>query len=143
MKQIVKLDAALKYMLAGNSEFTVTSLNTGRKFTYKLVSKNLWGKNPTYTALVINSIMLEDLAGAVYLDTETNKLSFRETEDGLFGASSIEVTSLLFILNKLRVGKIDIPIEIESDGRCGKCRKILESDQEFENGLCTKCTSVK
>ena len=54
---------------------------------------------------------------------------------------SVEIRSLIFILNKMYNNCIVNNLEVYNVGKCGYCGKCLETLQDIENGIHEECKS--
>ncbi len=134
------LKDSLRYMLAGNSEFTMLSINTGRKLRYRLEKKISNSNNTDYIYWINteseNGTLL--YAGVLFFDHNDNQFKFGRGARGNLSYQDIRIVSLLFVLNKLYNSKFNLKLEITIPGKCGKCGKLLEED-EYKRGICDRC----
>lgn len=129
---------ALRFILAGMSEFMVESGKTGKQFTYKLDKKSN-DEGDIYWVNVDGSDGTRQYAGMVYLDKETDMFQFAKGKKGTLRATDIQIVSLLWILNNLRSGKFNINVKIYHFNKCGACSNKLNTDREMESGICDEC----
>ena len=73
------------------------------------------------------------------MDSEDNEFRYSQGKNGKMQANSLEIRSLLFVLNKLLKEETVGNLEIYSVGKCGYCGKLIETADEFNTGIHTKC----
>lgn len=128
---------ALGFILAGISEFLVESGKTGRQFIYKVEKKNNQDNTIYWVYIKDNSGYLRYM-GTMYLESSTDTFCFARGKKGTTSRDSVEVKSLLYIINNLRANK-EINVRIYNFNKCGSCGNQLTSDEEIERGICDKC----
>lgn len=129
----LNLESALRFMLAGNSEFVAMSGRTGRTFQYRLVRKT--NQNNVMYWVYSEGLYL----GVVYFDIDSNVYKFSQSLKGKLCKDDIRIASLLFILNKLYNHNYNINVKIYHLGNCGKCGVRLHMDKALRTGLCNLC----
>jgi hypothetical protein len=137
----ISLENALVFMLAGCSEFTMVSGNTGKKLYYRLDKKisssnsdefvywlNVGEQNGTFT-----------YAGVLFFDNNDKRFKFGRGARGKLNPSDIRVRSILFVLNNLNNNKTNMPLKIYHVGKCGRCGKRLTDPSSILTGLGATC----
>lgn len=135
---------ALRFMLAGMSEFILISGKTGTRFIYKLDKRestkykngekqyiywlNTGEKNGTMT-----------YAGVLFFDSNDSQFKFGKGARGNLTIGDIRVKSLLYVLNAFHKGKTNINVTVMHTGKCGKCGKRLTDPESIALGLGPKC----
>lgn len=141
----IPLHDALRYMLAGKSEFTLLSLKTGVRLKYKLTKKesNQKGKDgsPEYI-YYINTYDDGDYkyAGVLFFDGLNNTFKFGKGARGKLLPSHINVKSILYVLNNLAKGNEQMSLEVYHAGKCGRCGKKLTTPESILTGLGPECS---
>lgn len=114
----IKLTEALDVILSGNKEFIMISGNTGRRLRYLVEKKTTPLDNEGQTSDIYwvhcegTSGVLE-YAGTVYKDKIDDTYKFSQGKRGKFSKYSLEIRSILFVLNKLHKEVYNIPLTIE------------------------------
>lgn len=161
---IVPNDIALRFMLAGNSNFVMESGRTGKRLVYRLTRKVKRQENGENGEKQIreqsgnseNSGNSEfgnfiywlnaggqggamQYAGVIYFDHRENKFKFGKGYRGELTAQDIRVKSLLFVLNKFYNEENDINVTIYHVGKCGMCGRKLTDPTSIATGLGPIC----
>lgn len=140
------LDRALKFMLAGQSEFKVVSGKTGKEYYYKLMKRKATGGYDEFSNDYIYWISggeTEDnlkYLGSIYLNKAKNEFEFSKGINGNEDNKSNIVVSILFILNRLYYGKYKTNIKVVHNGTCGRCSRQLTDVQSILTGICKDCS---
>lgn len=139
MEAQIANNLALEFMLAGKAEFTLLSLKTGAHISYKIIRKESINANSDYVYFVNVLGKNEMYAGTlIYKD---NEYRFYKGKKGNYSADSIEIKSLLFVLNKFTKGKYNLNLEVYHCGRCGRCGRRLTTPESIATGLGPECAS--
>lgn len=135
---------ALKFMLAGMSEFILISGKTGKRLVYKLDKKESNKSKDGEKQYVYwlntaekNGTMI--YAGVLFFDSNDSKFKFGKGARGNLTNDDIRVKSILYVLNALQKGKTDINVTVMHTGKCGKCGKKLTDPESIAIGLGPKC----
>jgi len=140
MKYLVSNDKALPYMLAGKSEVTMISTQTGNTLSYKIIKKKS-DKNESEFIYFIYHISENELiyAGIMVYKEDIDTFEFYKGQKGNLDTDHIAIKGLLSVVNKLHKGNYDIPVEIYHCGRCGKCGKRLTTPDSILSGVGPEC----
>jgi len=164
---LLVVDHALKFMLAGNSTFTLRSVKTGVRFTYK--AKRVCCKDckldvATYSRatkckscpchapgkpanyfvkLLVGPQNTSDYQymGMLALNQETQKLAFITTRASRIGNEAPSVKALQFVLTCLQNGQFPPAVEIWHAGKCGMCGRKLTVPESINIGIGPECLS--
>lgn len=138
-------EAVIKYMFAGNATFTLRSVKTGTRFTYKVrraeeVTDVVLNRTPPPTWFV------SVLTG----DNNENDFSYM----GVFGANKVfrftaksRVTAeapsakafVWFVHSVIHNGQMNPALEIWHEGRCGRCGRKLTVPESVAAGIGPDC----
>ena len=139
----ITLDRALRFMLAGNAEFKLISGKTGREIYYKIVKRATYdsskGNEFIYWVNAGNNAESKQFIGTVYFNNQKSQFEFSRGNLGVGYSDSIEVKSILYVLNKLYSGKYSINLRVCNGGTCGVCNRQLTSIKEILNGIEIGC----
>lgn len=133
---IIKQEKALRFMLAGNSEFILHSTKTNDDFRF-LITINDRKEVLYFVNMIIGSQKI--YAGYIKLNTQTQEFEFSKGEKGNIQGNNISIRSLLFVLNKLNNKNTVENLEVYHIGKCGCCGKELYEQEDIEIGLHSKC----
>lgn len=134
-------DKAFEFMLAGKSEFILHSTKTNEDFKFKLDKKDSKynaGEFIYFVSLKVGRI--DQYAGVMWFNSNTSEFNFKEKVDGPVKASSVEIRSLLFVLNKLYKEDTVQYLEVYHVGKCGRCGKKLTTPESILTGLGPSCS---
>lgn len=123
---------ALKFMFAGNSTFTVVNTKTENRFTFK-VKKS---KDKTSNLFFVSVLTGPDTY--TYLGTAVEGV-YRHGKKSVVSSEAQSVKVFDYVLNKLKIGKLQDFVEVWHEGTCGKCGRVLTVPSSIENGLGPEC----
>ena len=134
---------ALEFMLAGKSEFIMHSTKTEDDFRFRLRAEkaNFDDKKIIY---FINSIKgNEDIyCGILYFDDKNNEFKFSQGNKGKMTDQSVDIRSLLFVINKLYNKEAVGSLETYNVGLCGRCGKPIIESEDIDRGLHEECANT-
>lgn len=128
-KKQIGLEDALKFMLNGRQEFIMISGITGRRLRY-LIEKKITPADKTGKSAEVFWVHCEgksgilEYAGTIYEDTQSKEYRFSQGSRGKFKPKSLQITSLLYVLNNLAKHKYDMPLQIENPNEFEKRRQV-------------------
>lgn len=131
---------ALSFILAGNSTFTLRSIRTGARFTYKVRESE--HKPGVYFVKVLSGP--DNTADYRYLGMISNH-QFRLTNKSIESNFTLEtpsVNAFLWVFSKLTEGVEPQNVEIWHAGKCGRCGRKLTVPESIERGLGPECASA-
>lgn len=138
----INQDKAMQFVTAGNSEFIMHSTKTNDDFRF-IINKQLSNNKSNEDKYIyfVNIIRgnTKEYCGVMWIDKDTDKFTYSQGKNGKVAADSIEIRSLLFVLNKLYAKENVENLELYSIGKCGYCGKELETQEELETGIHKKC----
>lgn len=145
-KAFISNDAALPFMLAGKSEFTVVSMRTAVRFSFKLTKKKSTSGAAGAAEFIyfVNVIHGDNsiYGGLLYFDNRTEAFMFSKGKTGLVGAEDVRIKSLLYIVNNLLAKNYGIDVSIYHCGKCGRCGKKLTTPESVLTGLGPECCKL-
>lgn len=137
----IEINQALKFILAGNSEFVLYSTKTKGKFEYRMTRKNSRDKEDSYIYFLNTKIDGEYMyAGVIWFDEKTQEFKFGQGKNGRVDYRHLNIRSLLFVLNKLNSGGIPQYCEVFHTGTCGRCGRKLTTPESILTGLGPECS---
>lgn len=131
---------ALNFLLAGNSDFILHSTKTNEDFRFMLAVQESKDNKNKYIYFV-NIIKARDkiYCGIIWFDDKSGEFKYAQGNKGKIPGTSVEIRSLLFVLNKLYLGIEVNFLEIYSIGKCGCCGKALDSKADLDRGIHKNC----
>ena len=140
-KGSIDLKIALKFMLAGKSEFVMHSNKTNQDFTYRLNRKISQEDKDKFIYFVSTKMGTTwEYAGILWYDDKQDQYRFAQGKKGQVDASNIYIRSLIFVLNKLHKGGIPEHLTVYHTGSCGRCGKKLTTTESILTGLGPECS---
>ena len=134
---------AFRFILAGNSDFILHSTKTNDDFRFilNIQESNERKGNFIYFVNIIKATE-KIYCGIVWFDKESREFKYSQGNKGKVSGISVEIRSLIFILNKMYNNCIVNNLEVYNVGKCGYCGKCLETLQDIENGIHEECKSM-
>jgi hypothetical protein len=136
----IEQNLALRFILAGNSEFILHSTKTNEDFKYKIKKKESLANENSFVYFV-SIIKGHDsiYAGHLTFDESDNTFKFKQGNKGQIQANDLTIRSLVFVLNKLIRNETVGNLEVFHVGKCGKCGKKLTTPESILTGLGPQC----
>lgn len=141
-KQLTGVENALHFLLAGKAIFTLRSVKTGTRYTYKVsvphdtVKAN--GFNGWFVSLLSGPDNTSDYQ---YIGMITAEHQFKLTRASKLSADSKPVKAISWVLAKLAANQEPAGVEIWHEGRCGKCGRKLTVPESIASGFGPECAS--
>jgi hypothetical protein len=152
-------DAVKAYVFAGCAVFTLRSLKTGMRYTYKVrVKKEDVVQAEEYARLGdpdASARMLQDApyfvnllrgpdntADFAYMGVLRRTWAFSLTSASRMGREAPAVKALVWFLERARLertGLLGVTLEFWHDGRCGRCGRKLTVPESVASGLGPEC----
>ena len=133
--QIKTPEAAKNFMLAGKAIFTLVSMKTGTRYTYKVTHKEANGQ-------YAESYMVSFLTGP---DNWTNyNYIGRINMQGQFlpkNPAHVPTSGFAYTYKAVAAGLEPKNVEVWHAGKCGRCGRLLTVPSSIEMGLGPECAS--
>jgi Family of unknown function (DUF6011) len=129
-------NGALAFLLAGNAHFTLRSLKTGARYTYKVRRADVQpGESPLYF------VALRDGSDYIYIGVirVNGTPAFAVTRKSRMAADSLPVRGFRFAFDHLVRAMMPPNLEIWHEGRCGRCGRTLTVPESIESGFGPEC----
>lgn len=144
----IPLDMALRFILAGRSEFTLLSDKTRVKFAYRLKKRKVNKEKEKENKYLYYVTVLKGgeriYAGVLYYSDLKKMYMFSTGKKGKMTGDNIEIKSLMYVINKLNERNYGMRLTIYHVGRCGRCGRVLTVPESIMSGLGPECiTKVK
>jgi len=137
--------AALRFIMAGNAYFTVRSIKTGTRYTYRVSrAKN---DNPRYansgeTFFVALLTGPQNETDYSYMGIIRNR-EFRTTGKSRYNERTLPVQAFRWVLGWLQRDAFPPQTELWHEGRCGRCGRKLTVPESIEAGIGPECAGRK
>ena len=131
--------AARNFMLAGKAIFTLVSLKTGTRYTFKVVHKPA---NEKYGESWMVSYLTgpDNWANYSYIGQIKNG-TFRTTKASKLTMASAPVAGFNWAFTRINAGLETPNMEVWHAGKCGRCGRLLTVPSSIEMGLGPECAS--
>jgi hypothetical protein len=137
MSGILKHTDALRFILGGNSTFTVLNTKTSNRFTFRVKSpKTSTPENPIFFVKILTSPDVYQFIGSII----GGKFKYSQKSKISNEAQSVRVFQYVF--NKLQDGILDECVEIYHEGKCGRCNRPLTVPESIEIGIGPECLKM-
>jgi len=127
--------SVLAFMFAGNAIFTLRSLRTGARFTYK-IQKNDRADN--FFARVLAGP--DNTRDYVYIGMIING-AFKTTAKSKMHRGSLPVDALSWALGQFQKDVLPELVEVWHVGRCGRCGRMLTVPESVASGIGPDCAA--
>lgn len=143
--QLRTWDEAREFMLGGNAIFTLRSLRTGERFTYRVRSKKEDKDSPDPTYFVCWLRGPDNSADYGYVGVLRRDLGLRLTGASRVGRSAPCVLGLVWFLDAMKHGRAVLGNRVEfwHEGRCGRCGRRLTVPESVAAGIGPECAGRK
>ena len=123
-----------RFLLAGNATFTVRSLKTLTRFTFRV-------RRPSDTAPHFVSVMTgrDNETAYTYLGTIFNATSYRHGKKSPIAESDTRAVAALWVCTKVLAGEQLKNVEVWHEGRCARCGRKLTVPESIESGFGPEC----
>lgn len=133
--RLVDPNAALTFMMAGNSTITLRSERTGSRFTYKIKQS---GDGRVWFVNLLRGP--DNESDYIYIGIVDTEWVFRRGQKSKVSADAPSAKAFNWTMQHL-VQKQAIPdnLEIWHEGRCGRCGRKLTVPESVERGIGPEC----
>lgn len=122
-------------LLAGHSIFTVTSLDTGKHFTYRIIQPS--PHQPHFVSLLTGPNNEEDYT---FIGTIFDGSIFRHSAKGGIGKDSVGVKGFEWLWRNL--DKLPDNVRLDNAGYCFRCGKLLTTSESIISGYGPTCQKL-
>ena len=139
----VNAASARDFILAGNATFTLRSLKTGNRYTYKVEIDPRPGPGKPvmwFAMLLTGPENTSDYTyiGAIFTQAD-GTLRFRTTSASKMPATSTPVVAFAWAFGSIIRGQEPKNAEIWHVGRCGRCGRVLTVPESVALGIGPEC----
>ena len=124
---------ALKYILAGNSTFTVKNTESRNRFTFKV-------RKPKKKDATVHFVsVMSGTDSYQYLGTIFNSKDYYHGKKSKIAASAQSEKVFQYIFSKLITQRLSSLIAIFHSGTCGRCGRKLTVPESIISGIGPEC----
>jgi hypothetical protein len=145
MNQITSFDRAYQFILAGNATFTLVSIKTGARFTYRVQASKPNQKTGKPDVHFVNVLTGPDnsCSNSYHYVGVIKNNEFRRTNKSRISKEAPSYRAFNWFWFKLiEKGKIPADLALFHEGRCGRCGKALTVPESIETGLGPDCSEM-
>lgn len=134
--RMTEAEKVLRFALAGNATFTIVSMKTGTRFTFKVRAKD---ERMSFVSLLTGANNESDFSylGTIFSDSRT----FRHGRKSRIAEDAPSSRAFVWFWSKLLGGTIPETLEFHHAGRCGRCGRKLTVPSSVETGLGPECAT--
>ncbi len=131
---------AKTFILGGSAVFTITSLKTGKHFTFKVKEKKekeLNGPNMRFVNVLAgpDNQSFDDSVYIGFIPSDGSKIV--AGKKGKPDAPSFK--ALEWVLAHLNNDNLPEQVKIQHEGRCCRCNRVLTHPDSIDNGIGPEC----
>lgn len=130
------------FVLGGNALFTIMSVGTGTRFTFRVRASEDSGERAGRGVFFVSLLAGPDNeADYAYLGIipKDDPLSFRLTAKSKAGEGATSVKAFRWFWNQVGQGRLPATVEVWHEGRCGRCGRTLTVPSSIESGFGPEC----
>lgn len=142
--QLTSWSDVREYIFAGNATFTLRSMKTGMRFTYRIRVKKEDVKakstDPTYFVCWLRG--QDNTTDYGYMGVLRKDLGLRLTAASRVTRTAPCLQALVWFLDALKNGRAGIlgtTLEVWHEGRCGRCGRLLTVPKSVKDGIGPEC----
>ena len=143
--QLTTWVAVREFLYAGNATFTLRSLKTGMRYTYKVRVKkeDLDTPDPTYFVNLLRGA--DNTKDFAYMGVLRNTGQFNFTSASRMTRGAPAAKALLWFLDAMRCERdvLGQTLEVWHEGRCGCCGRLLTVPESVLKGLGPECAGKR
>lgn len=138
-------DEVLKFVMAGNAYFTLRSVRTGTRFTYRIAMPKAArvAPHPWYYISLLNGP--DNTSNYMWMGTICGDGKFRQQKkvSTAPGMDAPSMRAILWFLRYLQesTNRNQLPMDVEfwHEGRCGRCGRLLTVPESIARGIGPEC----
>ena len=138
--KFISAEDAWAYIIAGQAQFTLKSLQSGKHYTYKVTAKK-YGDKPFLFVSVLCGHM-ETSKSYAYIGRLDLEKGFMRTPKARLTVTDRKVIAFKWTINTLVKGILPELLEIWHHGHCGRCGKLLTVPKSIQLGLGPYCRKM-
>jgi Family of unknown function (DUF6011) len=123
-----------KFVLGGNARFTLLSLRTQARYTYRIRKPDL--TTPHFVSVLTGA---DNEVSYSFMGCILDKSVYRVARKSKVSADAPSHAAFMFFWGLLRSGKIHEKMEFWHEGRCCSCGRTLTVPSSIEAGIGPEC----
>lgn len=135
-RKLASADVVKAFVLAGNATFTIKSLRTGTRFTYK-VRQCEDNKHFHFVSLLSGS---NNEADYQYLGT-INWYGYKRGVKSRIGDTAPSHLAFQWFWARIASDQLPDTVECWHEGKCGRCGRTLTVPESIERGIGPECAT--
>lgn len=136
-EQFTSAQDAARFMFGGNATFTLRSMKTGTRYTYR-VRESEDGKL-YFVSVLTGSDNEGDYTYVGITRMKDGAPAFSLTKASRMSDDSLPVRAFRYMLTNLVVGVMPHNVEVWHEGRCGRCGRTLTVPESISSGIGPEC----
>jgi hypothetical protein len=139
--QLTTAQQALAFMLAGNATFTIRSLATGTRFTYKVRKADPEPGRPQvwFVNLLNGPDNGNDFAYLGMLQEVPGSCVFKRTRGSRVTEQAPSYRAFVWLWERLWDRRLPANVEVWHEGTCGRCGRKLTVPESIAAGIGPEC----
>lgn len=138
---LIEQEDALRFMLAGNSDFIMHSTKTDEDFRYALKMEESDSEDKKVFLVNTDSTEKKVYCGLLWFNQDTKSFEYKQGKNGNVSEKDRGIRSLLLVLNKLYNEETVGSLRLYHVGKCGHCNKVIIDAEESEIGIHRHCNN--
>lgn len=138
-------ESALEFITAGKAIFTLRSIESGNRFTYKVMTPPDVSKENAHVLwlMVLTGCNNEsDYTYAGCLRKNNDQWEYRAGKTKI-KPTAPSLVAFTFVFGRLLKGAVMNKLEIWHEGKCCRCGRKLTTPESVANGIGPECASIK
>jgi hypothetical protein len=133
-----EVSAPADFILAGKAYFTLRSVKTGNRFTYRVAQT---GQGDAWFVSLLNGP--DNWSNYMYMGLIGRDRRFRFTKGSKVGADASSAKAFAWTWARVAAGQSYDGVEIWHEGKCGRCGRKLTVPESIESGLGPECAAKR
>jgi hypothetical protein len=146
--QFTDPQAVRAFVLGGNATFTIESVGTGTRFTYKVSASKDEGNKGSGAGRGVFFVSLltgpDNTSDYAYLGIipKDDPMTFRLTAKSRAGADAASVKAFSWFWRQVSSGFLPATVKVFHNGHCGRCGRMLTVPSSIESGFGPECITM-
>ena len=145
---LIPQNQALEFITAGKAIFTVRSVKTQKRFTFKVSAPKDQSKeqsNILFVGVLTGTDNTSDYTYIGFIKRDPQgKWSYYYGAKSRIKSSSDSILAINYVINDLLFhSRTNANLEIWHEGRCCRCARLLTDPESIESGIGPECASYK
>jgi hypothetical protein len=128
----------IRFMMAGKSRFTLVSLKTEQRFTYRVTKSE--GDNPVYFVSLLTG--QDNTSSFSYFGYIKRGIFYHGGQKARVGADAPSVKAFSWAYQGFISGTVKEQLQFWHEGRCGRCGRALTVPESVRTGFGPECAGL-